>query len=303
MDTIPQSRLPVPQHLFADGAGLTEQRPAVSSDPAYGAAKQQYRDVLMRELLREDIKEELLDAIKSIAAVKPPEVSPGFEFWRQHHPDLLSDLAPLIEDAWCSVVRELEAERDRSLQDFTKKILPAIPHPVDTGPWTERATAALNKGVPQRVQVYDFPPAPLTPDDFLRPFAFDNHEPMVALRRMYPVVLRDNICFECGAGWLQLINGFLAWLEPIAVELKEAGVRHIPIAVQVKEKFGRLQIYVNGIQAEFRDEAIARKQDVLDASGSTCESCGQPGTMRRACAWIHVYCNPCEAEFQRISDG
>jgi hypothetical protein len=309
MDTLPLPQLPDLQHHSANGEDRTGPFPHDFFDPAYSPERGQYRDILLRELLTADIKAELLDAMESIATSKSLVVSPGFEFWRRHHPELLSDLAPIIEDAWCSVVRYLEAERDRSSRDFTKKILQAIPHPADPAPWIERATAALNRGMPQRIRTFDLPPAPLTPADFLKPFAFDDKEPMVALRRMYPTVLRDNIGFECGKGWLQLLDGFLRWLESIAIEIKEAGVRAVPIAVQIKEKFGRLQIYVQGIPAELRDELFARKQQVLDASGSTCEACGKPGTMRnvnadgRGCGWVHVYCDPCEAEYQRgLSD-
>jgi hypothetical protein len=58
---------------------------------------------------------------------------------------------------------------------------------------------------------------------------------------------------------------------------------------QVKEKFGTLRFYYSG-----GDDVIDGMVRMAEAmSGTTCESCGNPGE-RRGGGWVHTYCEPCE---------
>jgi hypothetical protein len=58
---------------------------------------------------------------------------------------------------------------------------------------------------------------------------------------------------------------------------------------QVKEKFGTLRFYYTG-----GDEYISGMVTMAEAmSGTTCESCGNPGE-RTGGGWIKTVCEPCE---------
>jgi len=87
--------------------------------------------------------------------------------------------------------------------------------------------------------------------------------------------------FECGSGWFNLIY-----------ELSEKLSKQDPscMVVQVKEKFGGLRFYTNGI-SEIGYNLIYEYED---KSYSTCELCGNTKTAKkRAGSWIRTLCNKC----------
>lgn len=133
--------------------------------------------------------------------------------------------------------------------------------------------------------------------------------------------------FEHGDGWFTLLNtlcSLLYWPYEQAVEEYESARKHegtapwkgadvitavdverkrlamkaaadaIPVAVQVKEKFGTLRFYVNG----GNEKAYNYIEFAEALSGSTCEECGAPGTTRGG-GWIRTLCDRHEDERQR----
>lgn len=88
--------------------------------------------------------------------------------------------------------------------------------------------------------------------------------------------------FECGEGWADLIHDLCT---EILDECKYSGCR-IPVAEQVKEKFGGLRFYV--------DQASPEVYGIIDKfesySYKVCEVCGDPGTPRPG-GWTRTLCD------------
>ncbi len=140
---------------------------------------------------------------------------------------------------------------------------------------------------------------------------------------------RTAMCwgFEHGDGWFNLLDtlcSLLYWPYEQAVQDYEYARKHegtspwkgadtitavdverkrlamkaaadaIPVAVQVKEKFGTLRFYVHG-----GDSRAHHHIEFAEAlSGSTCEQCGAPGKTRGG-GWVRTLCDQHEAERQR----
>ena len=113
-----------------------------------------------------------------------------------------------------------------------------------------------------------------------------------ALCASYPRLYRDRhspeSCmiygFACGNGWYSIIDKMSAALEQLTVA---QGEEHA-CAVQVKEKFGTLRVYLRGATAEMYailDLAVAE-------SAHTCERCGSPGWLRMD-DYRQVLCDGC----------
>lgn len=87
--------------------------------------------------------------------------------------------------------------------------------------------------------------------------------------------------FECGDGWYDLIHGLC---QSIMTHCEQTGDR-VPVAEQVKEKYGGLRFYV--------DDASPAVQKIIDHyerfSYGICEVCGEPGTLRDE-GWLTVRC-------------
>ena len=81
--------------------------------------------------------------------------------------------------------------------------------------------------------------------------------------------------FDCGDGWYGIVYNLFERLEPLVAGL-DSGYLHFQV-VQGKEKFGELRIYLSGSTDEM-DQVI---EDAISASKSTCEECGQPGTLQQ----------------------
>jgi hypothetical protein len=62
--------------------------------------------------------------------------------------------------------------------------------------------------------------------------------------------------------------------------------------LQVKEKFGTLRVYTNGLTKAGWD--ALRKAEA--ASAKTCESCGQPGSLDRRFFWMRTLCPACQGK-------
>ncbi|HCL3145379.1 TPA: DUF2384 domain-containing protein [Pseudomonas aeruginosa] len=87
--------------------------------------------------------------------------------------------------------------------------------------------------------------------------------------------------FECGDGWLGLLDGTLSLLHEYASQ-RSADV----YLTQVKEKFGLLRIYSRG-----GDEYTELIIDIAElVSGTICEICGKRGAAWSSQGWISVRC-------------
>lgn len=93
--------------------------------------------------------------------------------------------------------------------------------------------------------------------------------------------------FEVGDGWEPMIRELSAKLEAMILALPEAE-REQYAAEQVKEKFGGLRFYLTS----GTDEMYAAIDEADAKSYKTCESCGEPGCVRRG-SWIRVRCDKC----------
>ena len=78
-----------------------------------------------------------------------------------------------------------------------------------------------------------------------------------------------------GKGWLNLIDTIYDKLPPSAC------------VSQVKEKFGGLRFYVDGID----DKIYAFIEEIENQSYKICEVCGRPGKQRNKYGWIKTLCD------------
>ncbi len=102
--------------------------------------------------------------------------------------------------------------------------------------------------------------------------------------------------FECGNGWKSILESLCETITRKDVELT---------VVQVKEKFGMLRFYHDGIMAE--DDRRAQQvfgaiQHAQEMSGHICEECGHPGTLHRDGGWLRTRCEDCHDESQLPSE-
>ena len=98
--------------------------------------------------------------------------------------------------------------------------------------------------------------------------------------------------FECGDGWYKLIDRLSAQLEEINAGLdKDDRIE----AAQVKEKFGGLRFYTNGVPTKVGSlvDTLIRKAE--KESYETCERCGGEGKPN-SCGWISTLCEKCRKQ-------
>jgi len=96
--------------------------------------------------------------------------------------------------------------------------------------------------------------------------------------------------FECGDGWFDLLNGLSEKIDAI---FQKSGLpnEEYPKAVQVKEKFGGLRFYIEGMSNAIFDEVYKVIDEAEAASLKICEQCGEPGEIRDDRSWIVTLCD------------
>jgi len=121
------------------------------------------------------------------------------------------------------------------------------------------------------------------------------------LCKKYPLLYRDRhasprvtlMCqgFAINEGWYHIVDELSAKLEAEIKSIKADGVPldSLPVAVQVKEKFGGLRFYMDNA-TESMYEAIGKAEE---ESFHTCEHCGAEGKLRTDRSWILTYCDNC----------
>lgn len=99
------------------------------------------------------------------------------------------------------------------------------------------------------------------------------------LGQRYRHLLSDRFRgWEVGAGWLPLVEAVLRELDHVAPKTE---------VTQIKEKFGRLRVYV----ADKKDDVVKAILRHAEARSATiCEVCGEAGTLIRDDGWVRVRC-------------
>lgn len=103
--------------------------------------------------------------------------------------------------------------------------------------------------------------------------------------------------FECGDGWFEIIDRLSLQIETECMRLsvqQNIPEESLPIAVQVKEKFGGLRFYMSGT-TDAMDALIAK---AYEEAKRTCEQCGAPGNLRDN-GWMMTLCDSCQREHLR----
>lgn len=91
---------------------------------------------------------------------------------------------------------------------------------------------------------------------------------------------------ECGTGWRHIVEKLLERLET-AIAAQPIGRRDVFRIVQIKEKFGRLTVY---LASEGSAEMRAAIQDAAEQSVITCEVCSAPGRLEERHGWWSAKC-------------
>lgn len=98
--------------------------------------------------------------------------------------------------------------------------------------------------------------------------------------------------FECGNGWFDLIDTLCETIKELDVETT---------AVQVKEKYGGLRFYHDGLKADEerrQERAFGTIQMAQNMSFNICESCGNSAELHQQSGWYQVRCEDCLEEEQ-----
>ena len=118
------------------------------------------------------------------------------------------------------------------------------------------------------------------------------------LCREFPNLYRDRrasmmetlMCwgFCVGDGWFNIIYDMSKKLEALILEMPEKERQNYK-AVQIKEKFGGLRVYLFSETKEM-EEIISEAEKLCDI---TCEKCGAEGRFRSK-GWCIVLCDNCD---------
>lgn len=111
----------------------------------------------------------------------------------------------------------------------------------------------------------------------------------------WPNTLANVVCgFHCPPGWLPAVERLTDLLERIG------GVR----CVQVKEKFGGLRYYIEGVHGIDEREKYDFVHTLIhaceEACAATCLYCGKHGTLRQG-GWMRTLCDECDHDYLKGS--
>lgn len=125
----------------------------------------------------------------------------------------------------------------------------------------------------------------------------DRTQEIGRFHRQYPHLFVNKIGLECGVGWFELLDDLFMVLEHAAVEgiengqwqnlLGEGHTHRWPHALQIKEKFGSLRVYISHPDVSMRemiDLATARAE-------VTCDQCGELGSLRDLGGYMCTRCD------------
>ena len=94
---------------------------------------------------------------------------------------------------------------------------------------------------------------------------------------------------ECGKGWKSLYQPILDKVEEINKDNPD------PIQIlQVKEKYGRLDIYLSRYENGLLEDIMKASEQ----SSRICEECGDPAIPRTVNGWVYQLCDKCYDKFE-----
>lgn len=98
---------------------------------------------------------------------------------------------------------------------------------------------------------------------------------------------------QCGDGWYDLIDRLAKQCEQYIHLLVSQGIpmARWPRASQIKEKFGKLRLHAENLR-EVQEALVGAIREAESASSSICETCGQPGMLRKS-GYLRVICDAC----------
>lgn len=101
--------------------------------------------------------------------------------------------------------------------------------------------------------------------------------------------LRKNGYFSVGDGWEPIIRKLSekVFAEYLTLSSEQQAQWCV---IQVKEKFGGLRYYYDGVSTEGMAHAI---DEAEKEAYRTCEVCGAPGTNANVCNWTLTLCHQC----------
>ncbi len=112
------------------------------------------------------------------------------------------------------------------------------------------------------------------------------------LRSKWPIL--HAIQLEHGPGWNEIIDRVMSAIYAAGFDPKRDEIR------QIKEKFGTLRFYVlcdartsgdgQSLKTDGRIDRILNAIKANDASGKTCEECGEPGRLLVSAGWWLTRC-------------
>jgi hypothetical protein len=92
-----------------------------------------------------------------------------------------------------------------------------------------------------------------------------------------------------GDGWFDLIYELSTKIDSLFKNNNLNGDDY-PACVQVKEKFGSLRFYMEGIPERINNEAHTYIGEAEEKSSKTCEDCGKPGEIVSVRGWYRCLC-------------
>jgi hypothetical protein len=91
--------------------------------------------------------------------------------------------------------------------------------------------------------------------------------------------------FTCSSGWLKIIDELSKKITEIDPDVE---------AVQVKEKFGNLRFYIDGVKKENYEKVYDLINEAEIKSSKTCEHCGtEENVSKTKNGWIKTLCKNC----------
>jgi hypothetical protein len=113
--------------------------------------------------------------------------------------------------------------------------------------------------------------------------------------KRYTSVPRNSLCewLFMKLPWWDILDKIL--LKKVRIADEDKGV----VFAQIKEKFGTLRIYTNGIASEVYKEVSEFIDAAERKSATTCELCGGPAKLKTT-GWYITICDKCENDV-RIS--
>lgn len=100
--------------------------------------------------------------------------------------------------------------------------------------------------------------------------------------------------FECDDGWFDIIHRLCTDIKAVCDRAGWDGFR----VVQVKEKWGGLRFYTDGLPVDIADEIDVLISKAESDSYTICEVCGNTGQLRKG-GWWRTLCDDCDYRRKR----